>query len=67
MSVRTSFGGIIMKRKKSGCKFAVQYNKTQIQCAVNGAICTVGKGCPCKMYQSTLWAKIKNIFTTQND
>ena len=56
-----------MKTKKSGCKFAVQRNKTQITCAVDGSIRSVGKGCPCALYKQSFWAKIKNIFTLQND
>lgn len=56
-----------MKVKKSGCKFVVQYDKTHIQCAVDGSIRSIGRGCPCAFYKPSFWAKIKNIFTLQND
>ena len=61
------FGGTIMKTKKSGCKFAAQLNRTQIICSKDGSIRSVGKGCPCTVYEPSLWTKIKNIFTLQND
>ncbi len=55
-----------MKTKKSGCKFATQRNKTQIQCSRDGSIRSVGKGCPCNAHEPSFWTKIKNIFTKEN-
>lgn len=55
-----------MKTKKSGCKFAMRYGKDKIQCAVDGSIRSIDKGCPCKVYVPSFWTKVKtflmNIF-----
>lgn len=43
----------------SKCKHETEYSDNKIRCAKDGSLRTVGKGCPCRGYEDTWFAKLK--------